>query len=336
MRQEKNNIFEGIDWILVFFYFFFVGFGWLNIYAASKTDENLHILDFTTKYGKQLLWIGFSFPLIVTVLFFNSKFYERFSSIFYLISILLLLLLFPLGKEINGARAWFNFGSMSLQPAEFVKVTSALAIAKLLSDRQYNLNLVKNQIKAFLIIFFPTILIVLQPDPGSALIYLSFFLVLNREGLTLNYIIFGVISISLFILTIFFGTQTMLFWVFIIISIIVIYLIYREGKRLIRFNWHKIVITYFLVGLFVYGTGFIYENVFKQHHRDRFEVLLGLKIDTKDIGYNSYQSKLTVSSGGFSGKGFLNGDITKGNFVPEQHTDYIFSTIGEERICLQM
>ena len=110
MRQEKNNIFEGIDWILVFFYFFFVGFGWLNIYAASKTDENLHILDFTTKYGKQLLWIGFSFPLIVTVLFFNSKFYERFSSIFYLISILLLLLLFPIGKEINGARAWFNFG----------------------------------------------------------------------------------------------------------------------------------------------------------------------------------------------------------------------------------
>lgn len=330
MRQEKNNIFAGIDWILVFFYLFFVGFGWLNIYAASKTDENLHIFDFTTKYGKQLLWIGFSFPLIITVLFFNSKFYERFASIFYLISILLLLLLFPLGKEINGARAWFNFGSMSLQPAEFVKATTALAIAKLLSDRQYNLNLVKNQIKVFLIVFFPAFLIILQPDPGSALIYLSFFLVLNREGLTLNYIIFGVTFISLFTLTIFFGTEIMLFWLFIIISIIVTYLIYKGGKHLFRFNWHKIVITYIVVGLFIYGTGFVYENVFKQHHRDRFEVLLGLKIDTKDIGYNSYQSELTLSSGGFSGKGYLNGDITRGNFVPEQHTDYIFSTIGEE------
>ncbi|NCT09909.1 MAG: rod shape-determining protein RodA [Flavobacteriia bacterium] len=330
MRQEKNNIFAGIDWILVFFYVIFVGFGWLNIYATSKTDEDTQIFDFTTKYGKQLLWVGLSIPLIVFILFFNSKFYERYASIFYLIAIVLLLLLFPFGKEINGAKAWFNFGSMSLQPAEFVKAFTSLAIAKLLSDRQYNLKLVKNQIKAFIVVFFPAILIILQPDPGSALIYLSFFLVLNREGLTLNYIIFGVLSISLFILTILFGTEIMLIWLFSILTLIVIYLIFKGGKRLIRFNWHKILITYLMVGLFIYGTGFVYENVFKQHHRDRFEVLLGMKIDTKNIGYNSYQSELTISSGGFFGKGFLNGDITRGNFVPEQHTDYIFSTVGEE------
>jgi rod shape determining protein RodA len=330
LRQEKNNIFAGIDWILVFFYILLVGFGWLNILAASQSDNTVNVYDFSTNYGKQILWIALCVPLIILILFFNAKFYERFASIFYLVAILSLLLLFPFGKEINGARAWFNFGTMRLQPAEFVKAFTALAIAKLLSDRLYNLSLVKNQIKAFVVVFLPAILIILQPDPGSALIYLSFFLVLNREGLTLNYIIFGVTTITLFILTIFFGTNTMFIWLFSIITICVIYLIYKGGQRLLRFNWHKILITYLLVTLFIYGTGFVYENVFKQHHRDRFQVLLGLKIDNKDIGYNSYQSELTISSGGFTGKGFLNGDITKGNFVPEQHTDYIFSTVGEE------
>lgn len=330
MRQEKNNIFAGIDWILVFLYIALVGFGWLNIYAASKTEENHEILDFSTKYGKQILWISFSVPLIVIILFFNSKFYEKFASILYLISIFSLLLLFPLGKEINGARSWFNFGAMSLQPSEFVKACTALAVAKLLSDRQYNFKLVKNQIKAFIIVFFPAVLITLQPDAGSALIYLSFFFVLNREGLTLNYILLGATVIALFVLTIFFGASNMFISLFIIISIIVAYIIYRGGKRFFRFNWYKILAFYAFVALFIFGTDFTYNNIFKQHHRDRFEVLLGMKVDNVNIGYNSYQSELTISSGGWFGKGFLEGDITQGNFVPEQHTDYIFSTVGEE------
>ena len=204
MRQEKNNIFAGIDWLLVFLYIILVGFGWLNIFAASKTEENHEILDFSTKYGKQILWISLSVPLIISILFFNSKFYEKFASILYLISIFSLLLLFPLGNEINGAKSWFNFGVMSLQPSEFVKACTALAVAKLLSDRQYNFKLIKNQIKAFIIVFFPAFLITLQPDAGSALIYLSFFFVLNREGLTLNYILLGAAVIALFVLTIFF------------------------------------------------------------------------------------------------------------------------------------
>jgi rod shape determining protein RodA len=170
LRQERNNIFAGIDWILVFLFVILVSFGWLNIYAASKTEENNAILDFSTKYGKQILWIVLSIPLIIIVLFFNSKFYERYASVFYVISIFSLVLLFPLGKEINGAKSWFNFGGMSLQPSEFVKAVTALAVAKLLSDRQYNFNLIKNQIKAFIIIFMPAVLITLQPDAGSALI----------------------------------------------------------------------------------------------------------------------------------------------------------------------
>jgi rod shape determining protein RodA len=330
LRQEQNNIFAGIDWILVFLYIILVGFGWLNIYAASKTSEDIELLTFSTKYGKQLIFICLTIPLIIIILFFNSKFYERYASILYVASIISLLLLFPFGKEINGAKSWFNFGVLGLQPSEFVKAFTALAVAKLLSDRQYNLKLVKNQIKAFIIIFFPAFLIILQPDAGSALIYLSFFFVLNREGLTLNYILLGFTLITLFILTIFFGASKMFISLFILISLIVIYLTYRGGKRFFRFNWYKVLAIYFAVGLFIFGTGYTYNNVFKQHHRDRFEVLLGLKIDNKNIGYNSYQSELTISSGGLTGKGYLKGDITQGDFVPEQHTDYIFSTVGEE------
>jgi rod shape determining protein RodA len=302
----------------------------MNIYAASKTEENHQILDFSTKYGKQIIWIVLSIPLIVIILFFNSKFYEQFSSIFYVISLITLILLFPLGKEINGAKSWFNFGAMSLQPSEFVKAFTALAVAKLLSDRQYNLKLVKNQIKAFIIIFTPALLITLQPDAGSALIYLAFFFVLNREGLTLNYIIFGSLLIFLFILTIFFGYFPILITLLILITIAVIYATYKGGKRFIRFNWYKVLTIYIVTTLFIFGTNITYNKVFKQHHRDRFEILLGLKTDTKNIGYNSHQSELTISSGSWTGKGFLKGDITKGDFVPEQHTDYIFSTVGEE------
>tara|TARA_B110001450_G_scaffold54089_1_gene50523 strand:- start:1088 stop:2368 length:1281 start_codon:yes stop_codon:yes gene_type:complete len=330
LRQERNNIFAGIDWILVFLFILLVGFGWMNIYAASKTEENYQIVDFSTKYGKQILWILLSIPLIIIVLFFNSEFYEKFSSLFYLISLLALLLLFPFGKEINGAKSWFNFGGMSLQPSEFVKVFTALAVAKLLSDRQYNLKLIKNQIKAFIIIFTPAFLITLQPDAGSALIYLAFFLVLHREGLTLNYILFGALIILLFILIILFGYISISLFLVSLITIGLFYAIYRGGKRFIRFNWQKVLMIYLVTLLFTFGTNFTFNTIFKQHHRDRFEVLLGMKKDTKNIGYNSYQSELTISSGSWTGKGFLKGDITKGNFVPEQHTDYIFSTVGEE------
>ena len=330
MRQERNNIFARIDWLLVFLFFILVSFGWLNIYAASKTEDDVALLSFSTKYGKQLIFICLTIPLSITILFFNSKFYEQYASIFYLISILSLLLLFPLGKEINGAKSWFSFGFLSLQPSEFVKAFTVLAVAKLLSDRQYNLNNIKNQAKVFAIIFTPAAIITLQPDAGSALIYLSFFFVLNREGLTLNYTLIGAGIIVLFIFTIFFGPNTILTASFVLISMFVGYTIYRGGKFFFRFNWHKLILIYLIVGTLIFSMGYTYENIFKQHHRDRFEVFLGLKVDTKNIGYNSYQSELTISSGGWLGKGFLQGDITQGDFVPEQHTDYIFSTVGEE------
>ena len=219
---------------------------------------------------------------------------------------------------------------MNLQPSEFVKIFTALAIAKLLSDRKYNFKLIKNQLKAFAVIFTPALLIALQPDMGSVIVYLSFFFVLNREGLTYNYILFGTGFILLFILTIFFGEKWIISVSFLIASILVSYAIYRGGRNFLRFNWYKIICIYAVLGIFILGTGYTYKNVFKQHHRDRFEVLLGLKVDNKNIGYNSHQSEITISSGGLRGKGFLQGEITQGKFVPEQHTDYIFSTVAEE------
>ena len=330
MRKERNNIFHNIDWVLVLLYLFLIGFGWVNIYAASSSEEHSNILDFTTKYGKQLIWIALSLPLIIFVLFFNGKFYERFASILYIISLLSLVGLFLFGRKINGATSWYNFGGVGLQPSEFAKALTGLALAKLMSDRQYNLKLLKNQIKAFIIIFTPAFLIALQPDMGSVLIYLAFFFVLNREGLTLNYILLGLIMITLFIATIYFGGTSVIFVLFSLITIVLLYLIYKGGKHFIRFNWHKSLAVYLALGLFILGTSFVFNNVFKQHHRDRFDVLLGKKIDNQRIGYNSHQSELTISSGKFFGKGFLQGDRTKGDFVPEQHTDYIFSVVGEE------
>lgn len=330
MRRERNNIFAGIDWLLVLIFIVLVSFGWFNIYSASKTEEDLELLSFSTEYGKQLIFIFLTIPLIITILFFNSEFYEKFSGIFYIVSLATLAGLFLFGKTINGATSWYSFGVLGLQPSEFVKAFTALAVAKLISDRQYSFKLVKNQIKAFVVVFIPAFLITLQPDVGSALIYLSFFLVFHREGLTLNYIISGVLVIVLFILTILFGVLWVLFGFFILISILSVYAMYKGGKRFLRFNWYKIIALYVVVAILIIGSGYAYTTVFKQHHRDRFEILLGLKKDNQGIGYNSYQSELTISSGGFNGKGFLKGDLTQGDFVPEQHTDYIFSVIGEE------
>ncbi|MDG1528979.1 MAG: rod shape-determining protein RodA [Polaribacter sp.] len=329
MRAEKNNIFYGIDWILVILYVVLVGFGWMNIYAATTTDNSSSLLDLSTRYGKQLLWIILCIPLIIIILFFNSKFYEKFATILYLIGILSLIGLFLFGKNINGAQSWYGFGSASLQPSEFAKAFTALAIAKLLSDRQYNLKLIKNQIKAFIVIFLPAVLIALQPDLGSVLVYLAFFFVLNREGLTLNYIIIGSLAIVLFLLTLLFNAPTIIIAFFIILSIILLYFL-KKNKGYLKFNWHKIIGLYLVAGLYIFSSGYIFNNVFEQHQRDRFEILLGLSKDTKKIGYNTNQSIQAISSGGGFGKGFLQGERTQGNFVPEQDTDYIFSAVGEE------
>ncbi len=303
--------------------------GWMSIYEASYSDTQYEIFDFSTKYGKQFIWILLSFFLIIVILAIDKKFYEQFSGVFYVISVLSLAGLFIFGKNINGAISWYSFGSFAFQPSEFAKTATALAIANYLNERNRDLKKLNNQMKAFGIIMLPALLITLQPDPGSALVYGSLIIVLYRFGLPLYYLIIGAVALVLFITTLYFGYLYTLIVSVIIISILFIYL-NRKNKNFMRNNWMNFILVYLFTGFFIFSVDYVFNNIFEQRHRDRFNILLGKDIDDQGIGYNTAQSVITISSGGFSGKGFLQGDRTQGDFVPEQQTDYIFSAIGEE------
>jgi len=327
LRIKKNNIFYGIDWSLIFFYFILIFLGWINIYAATITDNHLNLINFSTEYGKQLIWITLSFPIILLILMFDAKFYERYASIIYLSSLILLIGLFIFGKNINGATSWYNIGGFSLQPSEFAKAATALAIAKLVSDKQFNLKKWNTQIQASLILFFPAFLIVLQPDPGSAIVYTAFLFVLYREGLPIYYITGGFTLVILFIITLFFGYLHTLIGITLLF---IITLIYFYRKSVLKKGWIKVLSLYLISIFFIFSVDFVFNHVFEQRHRNRFNILLGKTQDIKSIGYNTNQSVITIASGGLTGKGFLEGERTQGDFVPEQQTDYIFTTVGEE------
>ena len=314
---------------MILLYLVLIFLGWISIYAASYSDIQFELLDFSSKYGKQLIWILLSFVLIIVILAIDKKFYENFSGVIYIISILSLVGLFIFGKNINGATSWYNFGSFGIQPSEFAKAATALAIANFLNERNQDLKKLPNQLKAFGIIFLPALLITFQPDPGSALVYGSFILVFYRFDLPLYYLIIGVIAILLFLITLYLGYVYTLVIAAILISLFIIYL-NQKNKKFIRYQWMRILTIYFFTAVFIFSVDYIFNNIFEQRHRDRFNILLGKNVDTQGIGYNTDQSVITISSGGFSGKGFLQGDRTQGHFVPEQQTDYIYSTIGEE------
>jgi rod shape determining protein RodA len=329
MRSRENNIFYGIDWVMVLLYFILIFLGWLNIYSATYTVNDLGFLNFSTEYGKQLIWISLSIPLILLILMFDAKFYEKYASLIYLFLLVSLIGLFIFGKNINGAKSWYSFGIFSLQPSEFMKAATALAMAKLVSDKQFNLKRLNTQVQSFAILFFPAVLITLQPDPGSALVYLAFIFVLYREGLPIYYITIGVITITLFLLTLSLGVLNVFIGLSALLILTIFYFnIYR--KKAFKRGWLKIIGIFFTAGLFVLSVNFVFNSVFEQRHRDRFNLLLGKTEDTKNIGYNTNQSVTTIASGGLKGKGFLQGERTQGNFVPEQQTDYIFTTVGEE------
>ena len=298
--------------------------GWLNIYSSSLSlsDDN-YIFDMTQFYGKQFMYIFLSIPLIFVVLSADGKFYDKFSIIIFGIALLSLAGLFVFGKTVKGQANWYSFGSFGIQPAEFAKAATALALAKYLSDVQVNLKDVYRQIQALAIIFLPIILIA-PHDPGSALIYTMFILVLYREGLPPWYLWTGFIAVILFVLSLIFEP-----YVVILMSLILITLVYFKS-RLVDRNIVASAIVLVLISGFVFSVDYVFDNVFKQHHRDRFNILLGKEVDMKGIGYNTNQSEIAIGSGGWFGKGFLEGTQTKGGFVPEQHTDYIFTTVGEE------
>ena len=327
-----KSIFKRVDWLTIFVYLALLLIGWVNIYSSTFTEEAISIFDFNTLHGKQLFFIGVSLLSIVIVFALEASFYERFSSVIYIVALILLIGLFIFGKKIAGATSWYDLGFFNLQPSEFAKTATALALAKYLSDIQTDIKRNKDQLYAFLIVLIPAILIIPQPDPGSALVFFALVFVIFREGLPMYYLGITFLVILIFMTTLIFGT----IWVSIFLSLIVV-LILLLKKKTFKVPVVPLISIAIIAILFSLSVNFVFNSVFQERHRDRFSLWLRLEKDPdklekirKTIGYNTYQSEKAIESGGFYGKGFLEGTRTKGDFVPEQHSDYIFSTVGEE------
>ncbi|MEC8635903.1 MAG: rod shape-determining protein RodA [Bacteroidota bacterium] len=322
----NSGIIYRLDWILIIVYLLLVSFGVINIYSATFNEKSDGFFDISQPVGKQVFFLIFSFFTGIIILAINSKFFEQFATIGYFISILLLLGLFIFGRTVSGSTSWYSIGGLSLQPSELAKVATAIMIASFLSKFQSDLKTPRTLFKIGAYILLPFLLIVLQPDPGSAIVFGAFFFPLFREGLNYSYLI-----ISLSLLALFFITLSFPFVIVIGIIFIVIFLLYYFLKKLnpkIKI-WPFIIFLMISIG-FSFSVDYIFNNLFQQRHRDRINIVLGKEVDIQGVGYNINQSKIAIGSGGLKGKGFLKGTQTKGDFVPEQHTDYIFSTIAEE------
>lgn len=329
MVRETNRHFK-FDWITIVLFLLLVGFGWLNILSASHTGTTINYFDFSQPFGKQLIFIFLTFGLIILLLAIDAKFYERFSSIIYIISMLSLVGLFIFGKNVNGATSWYGIGSFTIQPSEFAKTATSLAVAKYISDLNTNIKTLKDQIQTFIIIIIPAILVLLQNDTGSTIVYGAFFFVLYREGLPKYYLTIGISVILISILSLKFGQ--------LITSILAITLIITYhflSKKKLRI-YQSLLIALAAISI-SFGLKFFYQSILKPHQQERISLWLRLDKDPEKLermkqtfAYNLNESEKAISSGGITGKGFMEGTRTTGKFVPEQHTDYIFSTVGEE------
>ena len=322
----NNNIIYRLDWLLILVYLLLVSFGIINVYSATYSETLDGFFDVSQPVGKQVFFLVFSFFIGIIILSVNSKFFEQFALVGYFVTILLLLGLFIFGKTVSGATSWYSIGGLSVQPSEMAKVSTALMIASFLSKFQSDLKTPRTLLKIGAYVLLPFLLIVLQPDPGSALVFGAFFFPLFREGLNYAYLI-----IFFSLLFLFFITLSFHFGIVIGIISLVIFLIYYFIKKInpkLKI-WPFVIFLIISIG-FSFSVDYIFNNVFQQRHRDRINIVLGKEVDTQGVGYNINQSKIAIGSGGLNGKGFLEGTQTKGDFVPEQHTDYIFSTIAEE------
>ena len=376
--NRSSNIFYRIDKISVVLFMLLILMGWFNIYAAVYNEEHSGLLDFSQRYGKQFIWIVASLILAVFISIIDNRFYFFFSWFIYGACMLLLVLVVIIGKEINGARSWFELGGISLQPSELAKFGTALALASYLNNKRQDLTRLAEIIPAASIIFLPSFLTLIQPDMGSAIVYFSLFLVLFREGMSPYIFVSGLLMIVLFFLTlltnnlyltmVLISIAVVLVWfstrkwklvilgsgIFIIITGILylldhyvfksignelvifvslllsgaVYAFYIYNKRAVS----VLIIYLFLVGSIVYvnSVDYTFNNFLKPHQKERVDILLGFKSDLHGTGYNVNQSIISIGSGGFAGKGFLQGTQTKFKFVPKQSSDFIFCTVGEE------
>jgi rod shape determining protein RodA len=376
--KRSINIWNGIDKGSIILFLILVTLGWFNIYAAVYNEEHSALLDLSQRYGKQFIWIVAALVIAVFVVIIDSRFYFFFSWFLYGLSMILLASVLLFGSEINGARSWFEFGGVSLQPSEFAKFSTALALAGYLNTKRQELTRAKVILPAIGIIMLPAALTALQPDMGSTIVYFALFFVLFREGMSPYIFVSGLLMIILFFLTLLINNlyltisliviAFLLVWlstrkwrlvltgagiflvIFGIIYVLDYYVFKTLGNELVIFisllfcgvsyayyiyskKAAAVLVMYlFLMGslIFVNSVDYTFNNVLPPHQKDRVNILLGIKSDPHGTGYNVNQSIISIGSGGFLGKGYLQGTQTKFKFVPKQSSDFIFCTIGEE------
>lgn len=336
--RNKEGIFERIDWPTTLMYLALVLIGWTNIYAAIYNEDHQSIFDMSQRYGKQLIWICAALVLAIAILLIDFRFFNSFSYPIYIFTMLLLVAVVIFGVEVKGARSWFAIGGVAIQPSEFAKFATALALGKYLSSMNIKMKNLKTKLIAVFIIFLPAALILLQPDAGSTLVYFSLLIVLYREGLSGSYFTLGISFTVLFILTLLLRNVNLdlpfkyvLNGGWILISLLAFLGIgISIALRHVRYVWQFVIVVFILSSGVILSVDYVFENVLQPHQTKRIDVLLGLESDLKGAGYNVNQSMIAIGSGGGLGKGFLKGTQTKFDFVPEQSTDFIFCTIGEE------
>jgi len=324
--RNEGGLFSDLDWLVVLIYFALVMLGWFNIFASVyDPQQSQSILDFSLNSGKQFLWIIASVVLMVIILLLDFRVYETFTPVFYGFMILLLVAVLLFGATINGAKAWFDFGFMRLQPSEFTKMATALMLGRFVAGTGVKLTDFSSQLKALAILGIPIALILLQPDLGSAIIFFALIIPLYREGFPPIYLIIGISVIVFFVLTLLVERTPLLLGLLALTAVISAFS-YKNKKR--------IAFLLLLLGIvvsFIFATDYLLNEVIKPYQKSRIEAIFKPElVDPQAEGWNLEQSKIAIGSGGFSGKGFLQGTQTKFGYVPEQSTDFIFSTLAEE------
>lgn len=325
VRREQRSMISNIDWWIVLMFVVLAFIGLINIYAAGYNEERTNIFDLSTVYGKQLVWIGMAMLLGFFILIIDAKFFSTFAYFIYGTTTLLLIAVLFFGSEVNGSKSWFVItDTIRFQPAELAKFSAALVLAKYLSGTSVRIADMKSRLSVFALLLTPMLLILLQNDTGSLLVFFAFIFVLYREGLSGNVLIFTFLMIVMFLLTLLLDKLIIIGALGAIAGVFVFFIKRTRKNLMVLFS-----IFALLIGV-VFSVGYAYEKVLSDHQKKRIDVLLGKETDIKGAGYNVNQSMIAIGSGGFAGKGFLNGTQTRFKFVPEQNTDFIFCTIGEE------
>ena len=323
--RKTIEIFGKIDGITILLYLFLVSFGWMNIYASMYNDDiTTSVFDLSTKYGKQLLFIGISLFVAFIILIIDWRFFDTLSFVLYGITIISLIAVLFFAKETGGANSWFKIGNFKIQPSEFAKFTTSLALAKMFSLNKQNLFSFRSMIRNYTIILIPFFLIILQNDMGTALVFTSFILVFYREGLSGNVLIVLLVTFALVLFSLLIYP-----WIVAVFFTSLIFIIYYFSSNRVRSLKVSSIVAIISNGI-IFSTGYLYNHLLSPHQIERINILIGKDFDPQNAGYNLIQSKIAIGSGGFFGKGFLHGTQTRFDFVPEQSTDFIFCTIGEE------